>query len=85
MELFEDNTHSFVVKISVEEKPQEDGKQQWQGEITHVSSGSHYLFTQWEKMENFLRQHLKEVSLPPQPQLTWRRWLRRTRSHLTDD
>ena len=71
MDLFENDTHSFVVKISVEEEPEEMGKQLWQGEITHVSTGSQYLFTQWEKMEGFLRSYLKGTKLSPKPQFVW--------------
>ncbi|MCB8942772.1 MAG: hypothetical protein H6658_03235 [Ardenticatenaceae bacterium] len=84
MDLFEDSTHSFVVKISIEETPAKDGKQSWQGEITHVSTGTHYLFTQWEKMEGFLKSHLKEVKLPSKPRPDWRSWWFRSRSPKDD-
>ena len=84
MDLFEDNTHSFVVKISIEEETEKGGIQFWQGEITHVSTGSHYLFERWEKMEGFLRSHLKEAKLPG-PKLTGNHWWVRSRRDSTDD
>jgi hypothetical protein len=85
MDLFEDNTHSFVVKISIEEEFQADGKPHWQGEVTHVSTGSHYLFTQWEKMEGFLKSHLKEAKLPPKTQLVRNKWRPRSQPRPIDD
>ena len=85
MELFEDNTHSFVVKISVKENVEDDGKQVWQGQITHVTSGTQCLFYQWEKMEVFLTSYLKEVKLPPKSWFGWNKRGSREQAHYTDD
>ena len=39
MDLFEFNTHSFIVKIWLEEPAESNGKGKWRGHITHVPSG----------------------------------------------
>jgi hypothetical protein len=45
MELFESHTHSFVIKIWLEETVEEAGHAVWRGRITHVPSGK-YCFVQ---------------------------------------
>ncbi len=35
----ESNTHSFVIKIWLEEAPDDGQEGQWRGHITHVGSG----------------------------------------------
>lgn len=44
----EANTHSFIVKIWLEETPQGAGSAQWRGHITHVPTGR--------------RRHLKDLN-----------------------
>jgi hypothetical protein len=39
MDLIEFNTHSFIVKIWLEEPAQNSRKGKWRGHITHVPSG----------------------------------------------
>ena len=39
MDLVEFNTHSFVVKIWLEESADDDHKGKWRGHITHVPDG----------------------------------------------
>jgi hypothetical protein len=39
LDLFEANTHSFVVRVWLEETAQEAGRTTWRGHITHVPSG----------------------------------------------
>lgn len=39
MDLVEFNTHSFVVKIWLEEPADDDHKGKWRGHITHVPDG----------------------------------------------
>ena len=48
MDLLESNTHSFIVKIWLEETTEEAGQASWRGHITHVPNGD--------------RRHLKDVS-----------------------
>lgn len=38
-DMFELNTHPFIVKIWLEETAQEAGRATWRGHITHVPSG----------------------------------------------
>ncbi len=85
MGLLEDNTHSFVVKICVVEKPEDEEEQQWQGEITHVATGARFLFTHWEKMERFLKTHLQETKTLPKSKLTWNRWRPGSQASPPDD
>ncbi len=39
MDLIEFNTHSFIVKIWLEESADDDHKGMWRGHITHVPGG----------------------------------------------
>ncbi len=39
MDLIEFNTHSFIVKIWLEEPADDDNKGKWRGHITHVPDG----------------------------------------------
>ena len=41
MDLFETNTHPFVVKIWLEETAEEAGRVTWRGHITHVLTGDY--------------------------------------------
>ena len=84
MDLLENNTHSFVVKISVEEGIEEGEKAKWQGNVMHVATGHNYTFTKWEKMEDFLKSYL-EVMLSSGSKFARNYWWSRHQSYPTDD
>lgn len=62
MDLLEENTDSFVVKIWVDESAEFP---QWQGQITHVASGKQICLQNLEHVRQFITGYLKQAAQPP--------------------
>jgi len=65
MDLFESDTHSFVIKIWLEETNAEARKAVWRGQITHVPSGQQSYFMDLDDILLFIQPHLKTMSGKP--------------------
>jgi len=74
MELY---THSFIIKIWLEETVEESGKVMWRGHITHVPSGIRRYLKNLDDITDFVAPYLERMGV--KPDLFWRarRWLRR--------
>lgn len=73
MDLFESITHSFIIKIWLE-----DGDQpKWRGHITYVPSGERRYLENMGEITNFIMPYLEQMGV--KPGLLWRvkRWLSR--------
>lgn len=74
MDQIESNTHSFVVKIWLEEKDERSGQAVWRGRITHVPSGQEHYFDSLGCISNFIIPYLQEMGVTPDG---WRRFQHR--------
>jgi hypothetical protein len=79
-DLAEFTTHSFIVKIWLEETPEESNGPFWRGHITHVLSGKRNYFQDLHGINTFVAPFLEGlgVRLSPIWQLRdrLRRWVR---------
>ena len=76
MDLFEADTHSFVIKIWLEETAVDVGQVVWRGQITHVPSKQQSYFMKLEDIPLFILPHMKTMGV--QPEWRWRMqfWLK---------
>jgi hypothetical protein len=80
MDLIEFNTHSFIIKIWLEEPPASNRWAKWRGHISHVPSGERrYLKNLWEIMA-FMAPYL--ISMGVKVNFIWRirEWLKRRKA-----
>ena len=52
-------THSFIVKIWLEETPEENGRAMWRGRITHVISGQRRYLQSLDDIGAFIAPYLE--------------------------
>jgi hypothetical protein len=78
MASFESTTHSFVIRIWLEE-PEETGRARWRGHITHVLSGERRYLENMAEVVDFIRPYLAEMGVTPGLQARLQQWLRRRR------
>jgi hypothetical protein len=60
-DLLEDESHTFIVKIWLEETLEESGKAKWRGYITHVLSGKRGYFEELRKIIDFIMPYLEKM------------------------
>lgn len=81
MDSIECTTHSFIIKIWLEEGVAQGGEARWRGRITHVGSGAQGHFQDMQQMQRFVRAYLRDThaltGLGLKSRL--RRWLGRLR------
>jgi hypothetical protein len=71
--VIEPDTHSFIVKIWLEEHAQPPRRATWRGYITHVPTGERYYFVEVDEIAEFLIPYLQRLGADVG--LTWRiRW-----------
>lgn len=58
---FEESTESFVIKVWVDDTAEST---QWNGRITHVSSGEGANFENLRKIKPFIKAYLKKHAIP---------------------
>lgn len=75
----EATTHSFIVKIWIEETAQEAGRATWRGHITHVPSKERRYLHDLDDVTNVIVIYLEAMGLEPGWRWRLRRWLRRRR------
>jgi hypothetical protein len=63
MDLPEHNTHSFIVKIWLEEIRDEAGKAIWRGHITHVPGGERRYLSSLEEIVTFIAPFLEHMGV----------------------
>lgn len=68
----EGQTHSFIVKIWVEETLAEGGKGRWRGHITHVPGGEREYFTDLSEIAMFILPYLEAMRM--RSGWRWRVW-----------
>lgn len=70
-------THSFIVKIWVEETGEEAGRAMWRGHITHVLSGKRRYLQELNSVTDFIAPYIEHMG--GKPSFSWRirQWFRR--------
>jgi hypothetical protein len=58
MEPTESRTHSFIIKIWLEEETDESGRMVWRGHITHVPGGERQYIQDLSAISSFIRPYL---------------------------
>ena len=61
MEQAESNTHSFIIKIWLEEETDELGRIIWRGHITHVPGGERHYIQDLNAIPFFIEPYLKKM------------------------
>jgi hypothetical protein len=63
LDMFEANTHPFIVKVWLEETAAEAGRAKWRGYITHVPSGERRYVEHLEEIDAFIAFYLEEMGV----------------------
>lgn len=63
VDLFEVDTHSFVIKIWLEETAEEAGHVTWRGQITHVPSGEKRYVQELPEISRFIWSFLEKMGV----------------------
>lgn len=76
MDLYEANTHPFIVKIWIEETTEDAGRAIWRGHITHVHSRERRYVKALDEITAFIAIYLEDMGV--QLELSWqiRQWLK---------
>lgn len=79
MAQLENNTHSFIVKIWIEEIADDTSNVLWRGYITHVSSGARQYLKELSDIIDFVQTYLEAMGVRPSRWMKVRLWLRKRR------
>ena len=63
MNLYEDNTCAFIVKVWVERSDEQADQSFWRGYITHVFSGNRQYFEEMSMIAKFITPYLAEMGV----------------------
>ena len=63
MEQHESHTHSFIIKIWLEETLAEDGRAVWRGHITHVPGGTRQYVKELKDITDFIAVYLEQMGV----------------------
>lgn len=63
MGLLEEYTHSFIVKVWLEETAAEAGRSTWRGHITHVPSGERRYLKDLDELVAFINPFLASMGV----------------------
>lgn len=77
MSLFETGSHSFIVKIWLEETKGEAGKAIWRGHITHVASGTRRYLRRVDDIPAFIVPYMQRMGVTPGLRWRVRLWITR--------
>jgi hypothetical protein len=72
-------THSFIVRIWLEETVQQAGHAVWRGQITHVPGGEHRYLQELEEILDFIIPYLETMDVRLGMRWRVRQWLGRFR------
>ncbi|MBI3941559.1 MAG: hypothetical protein HY326_00980 [Chloroflexi bacterium] len=76
MDLYENHTHSFVVKVWLENAMDEVGHPRWRGYITHIPDNERQYFQHLEDVPPFIARYLERMGVKLEPSNPLRRWLK---------
>jgi len=61
VDLFEDNSHSFIVRFWLEPREIKDAKPVWRGVVEHVASGRKLYLKNLEEIKAFIKSYIGEI------------------------
>jgi hypothetical protein len=76
LDMFETNTHPFIVKVWLEETVAEAGRARWRGHITHVPSGERCYIEALEEIDVFIASYLEGMGVDLDLGQRVQHWLR---------
>ena len=79
MRAFESKTHSFIVKIWLEETANDAGRVKWRGHITHVPDGERRYLQSTDEISAFIDLYLEGMDEKLHLLRRLSRWLNRRR------
>lgn len=82
MDLYESNTHSFIIKIWLEETAEEASRATWRGNITHVPSGERRYVEDLDEIIVFIMPYLDRMGVKFGVQWWVRQWLKQRKLSL---
>jgi len=85
MDLFEANTHSFIIKVWLEETVEETGQATWRGHITHVSGGERRYLQELDAIAAFIAPYLETMGVKLEKRWPGEAWLSRLRTYVSRD
>ena len=62
-DVYERNTHPFIIRIWTEESAGESGEAVWRGYITHIPSGKNRYFHKLDAIAEFIIPYLKAMGV----------------------
>jgi len=77
------NTHSFVVKVWLEETDEESCQAKWRGHITHVQSGQRRYLESLDGIAVFIAPYLDSMGVRLDIYQQVKQWLRHWKRSLT--
>ena len=77
MDLYETHTHSFVVKVWLEETVEESGRTIWRGHIIHVHSNQRRYVKSLDDITLFVGSYLQDMGVEFGVWWRVRQWLKR--------
>ncbi len=78
----ESKTHSFIVKVWLEETAEEAGRVRWRGHITHVPDGVRRYLKSVHEIPAFITPYLDAAGVKIKVLAGPRQWLNRCRQYL---
>ena len=70
MDLPEANTHSFIIRIWLEESDPDAARAEWRGHITHVPGGERLYLDDLARIRWFIVPYLEQMGI--RPPIAWR-------------
>ena len=78
------DTHSFIIKIWIEEVTDETKHVVWRGHITHVPDGARQYLNGLPDIQKFIAPYLKAMGAEV-GKGKWRQWMKRGRPKSSED
>jgi hypothetical protein len=76
MDVLESNTHSFIVKVWLEDGEAAVGQAEWRGYITHVTSGQRRYFKDLKQISGFITPYLEKMGVKFKTGWRLRHWFK---------
>ncbi len=85
MDLLETTTHSFVIKVWLEETIEEAEEAVWRGRITHVPSGENGYVKDLNEINLFISPFLESMGVKPTIRAHMSRWAQQLRGQTLEE
>ena len=84
MDFFENHTHSFIVRVWLEETAEKKGQAAWRGHITHVPTGERRFIKDLDEIAAFIANFYEErMGIKLRKLWCVQRWLQETKAYVS--